>query len=243
MKQDIHPDYHAIKIVMTDGSEFTTRSTWGKEGDVMHLDIDPKSHPAWTGGQQHLLDRGGRVSRFQKKFSGFLKTDEKEGRGKEGRQKIKRKNKPAHSASCPATKNPAAMPKRGVFGTSAADRWRPTRRSRSLRAEGRLQQAELALDRIDRRRPGRRRRDCGWWRRAGALCFAASATARSARAALCGSNSMLLGSWVSAADSLTLVFSLLAWASDISPSLTARCSSSQEASCISRVVSRMLSVA
>jgi large subunit ribosomal protein L31 len=73
MKQDIHPDYHAIKIVMTDGSEFITRSTWGKENDVMHLDIDPKSHPAWTGGQQQLMDRGGRVSRFQKKFSGFIK--------------------------------------------------------------------------------------------------------------------------------------------------------------------------
>jgi len=77
MKQDIHPGYHTIKVVMTDGSEFTTRSTWGKEGDVMHLDIDPKSHPAWTGGQQHLVDRGGRLSRFQKKFSGFLKADEK----------------------------------------------------------------------------------------------------------------------------------------------------------------------
>jgi large subunit ribosomal protein L31 len=77
MKQDIHPDYHTIKVVMTDGSEFTTRSTWGKEGDVMHLDIDPKSHPAWTGGQQQLVDRGGRLSRFQKKFSGFLKTEEK----------------------------------------------------------------------------------------------------------------------------------------------------------------------
>jgi large subunit ribosomal protein L31 len=77
MKQDIHPEYHAIKVVMTDGSEFTTRSTWGKAGDVLHLDIDPKSHPAWTGGQQQILDRGGRVSRFQKKFSGFLKSDEK----------------------------------------------------------------------------------------------------------------------------------------------------------------------
>ena len=77
MKSDIHPDYHTIKVVMTDGSEFTTRSTWGKEGDVMHLDIDPKSHPAWTGGQQQLLDRGGRLSRFQKKFSGFLKEDGK----------------------------------------------------------------------------------------------------------------------------------------------------------------------
>src|SRR5262245_17072683 len=75
MKPDIHPDYHTVKIVMTDGTEFTTRTTWGKPGDVMRLDIDPKSHPAWTGGQQQLLDRGGRLSRFQKKFSGFLKKE------------------------------------------------------------------------------------------------------------------------------------------------------------------------
>ena len=46
-----------------------------KEGDKLNLDIDPKSHPAWTGGSQQMLDRGGRVSRFQKKFSGFLKKD------------------------------------------------------------------------------------------------------------------------------------------------------------------------
>src|SRR5262249_52628952 len=59
------------KVVMTDGTEFTTRSTWGKEGDTMHLDIDPKSHPAWTGGQQQLVDRGGRLSRVQKKVSGI----------------------------------------------------------------------------------------------------------------------------------------------------------------------------
>jgi large subunit ribosomal protein L31 len=74
MKPDTHPDYHLVKVVMTDGTEFTTRTTWGKPGDTLHLDIDPKSHPAWTGGQQHLIDRGGRLSRFQKKFSGFLKT-------------------------------------------------------------------------------------------------------------------------------------------------------------------------
>jgi large subunit ribosomal protein L31 len=73
MKTDIHPNYHTVKVIMTDGTEFTTRSTYGKEGDTIHLDIDPKSHPAWTGGQQQLLDRGGRLSRFQKKFSGFLK--------------------------------------------------------------------------------------------------------------------------------------------------------------------------
>ena len=70
-KPDIHPEYHSIKVVMTDGTEFTTRTTWGKEGDTLRLDIDPKSHPAWTGGQQQLVDRGGRVSRFQKKFAGL----------------------------------------------------------------------------------------------------------------------------------------------------------------------------
>src|ERR1700756_2965893 len=79
MKPKTHPDYHTIKVVMTDGTEFETRSTWGKAGDTMHLDIDPKSHPAWTGGQQHLVDRGGRVSRFPKKVSGFFK--KKGGRG------------------------------------------------------------------------------------------------------------------------------------------------------------------
>jgi large subunit ribosomal protein L31 len=71
MKPEIHPGYHAIKVVMTDGTEFQTRSTWGKPGDTMHLDIDPKSHPAWTGGAQQLVDRGGRLSRFQKRFSGL----------------------------------------------------------------------------------------------------------------------------------------------------------------------------
>jgi large subunit ribosomal protein L31 len=75
MKPDTHPDYHSVKVVMTDGTEFTTRTTWGKPGDTLRLDIDPKSHPAWTGGQQQLLDRGGRLSRFQKKFSGFLKKE------------------------------------------------------------------------------------------------------------------------------------------------------------------------
>jgi len=75
MKTEIHPDYHTITVVMTDGTEYQTRSTWGKEGDKLNLDIDPKSHPAWTGGTQQVLDRGGRVSRFQKKFSGFLKKD------------------------------------------------------------------------------------------------------------------------------------------------------------------------
>lgn len=72
MKQDIHPDYHEITVIMTDGSSFKTRSTWGKPGDELRLDVDPISHPAWTGGEQKLLDRGGRLSRFKNKFEGFL---------------------------------------------------------------------------------------------------------------------------------------------------------------------------
>jgi large subunit ribosomal protein L31 len=72
MKKDGHPDYHRITVVMTNGSEFTTYSTYGAEGDKLHLDIDPNSHPAWTGGNQQLVDRGGRLSRFKKKFEGFL---------------------------------------------------------------------------------------------------------------------------------------------------------------------------
>ena len=64
MKAEIHPDYHFITIKMTDGTEYQTRSTWGKEGDTMNLGIDSKSHPAWTGGQQQLIARGGPLSRF-----------------------------------------------------------------------------------------------------------------------------------------------------------------------------------
>lgn len=70
MKKDIHPEYHEITVQMTDGSTFTTRSTWGKEGDVLKLDIDPKSHPAWTG-VHRLLDSGGQLAKFNKRFSNF----------------------------------------------------------------------------------------------------------------------------------------------------------------------------
>ena len=40
-EKEIHPDYHEITVVMTDGSEFQTRSTWGNLGDIMKLDITP----------------------------------------------------------------------------------------------------------------------------------------------------------------------------------------------------------
>ncbi|MGH6929219.1 MAG: 50S ribosomal protein L31 [Dongiaceae bacterium] len=70
MKKGIHPDYHEINVVMTDGSSFKTRSTMGKAGDTIRLDIDPKSHPAWTG-VHRLVDSGGQLAKFNKRFQGI----------------------------------------------------------------------------------------------------------------------------------------------------------------------------
>lgn len=67
MKKDIHPDYHEINVVMTDGTTYKTRSTWGQPGDTIKLDIDSKSHPAWTG-KHRLIDSGGQVAKFNKRF-------------------------------------------------------------------------------------------------------------------------------------------------------------------------------
>lgn len=71
MKKDIHPDYHMIDVKLTDGTVVQMKSTWGKEGEQISLDIDPSTHPAWTGGTSRLMDTGGRVSRFKKKYEGL----------------------------------------------------------------------------------------------------------------------------------------------------------------------------
>lgn len=70
MKAEGHPDYHEITVIMTDGSTYKTHSTWGKAGDTMRLEIDSKSHPAWTG-VQRILDTGGQVAKFNKRFQGI----------------------------------------------------------------------------------------------------------------------------------------------------------------------------
>ncbi len=70
MKAEIHPDYHEITVQLTDGSQYKTRSTWGKEGDVMKLDVDPLSHPAWQGGTGKVVEKG-QLSKFEKRFGNF----------------------------------------------------------------------------------------------------------------------------------------------------------------------------
>lgn len=73
MKTETHPDYHFITVQMTDGTTYQTRSTWGKEGDTLHLEIDPTTHPAWTGGTRQIQE-GGQVARFNKRFGGLSLT-------------------------------------------------------------------------------------------------------------------------------------------------------------------------
>ena len=71
MRSGIHPEYHTIDVRMTDGTVIQMKTTWGKEGDTMNLEIDPLSHPAWTGGGTRILDTGGRVSKFKNKYAGL----------------------------------------------------------------------------------------------------------------------------------------------------------------------------
>ena len=68
---DFHPDYHEIEVTMTDGKSFKTRSTWGKKGDNLRLEVDPKTHPAWTGGKAQINATEGRVERFNRRFKGL----------------------------------------------------------------------------------------------------------------------------------------------------------------------------
>jgi large subunit ribosomal protein L31 len=71
MKANTHPDYHEITIVQTDGSEYKTRSCFGKPGDVLRLDVDPMSHPAWQGGTTRVVEKQ-QLKKFESKYGSFL---------------------------------------------------------------------------------------------------------------------------------------------------------------------------
>lgn len=102
MKKDTHPDYHKITVEMTDGTTFETRSTWGNEGDTLKLDIDPSSHPAWIGGGVKILDRDGRVGKFNKKFEGFLGETSKKTQASEPAKEAPAEENPAEESALEA---------------------------------------------------------------------------------------------------------------------------------------------
>ncbi len=93
MKAEGHPDYHEITVVQSDGTKYKTRSVWGKAGDEMRLDIDPKNHPAWQGGAQKVIEKG-QLKKFESRFGSFLSGGMGEGgEAKEGGAKKDAKGK------------------------------------------------------------------------------------------------------------------------------------------------------
>ena len=64
MKQGIHPEYQTATVKCACGNEFETRST---KSDL-RVDICSKCHPFFTG-KQKLVDTGGRVDRFNRRFN------------------------------------------------------------------------------------------------------------------------------------------------------------------------------
>jgi large subunit ribosomal protein L31 len=65
MKADIHPNYKEINVVCSCGNEFTTGSTLGRE---LHVEVCSACHPFYTG-QQKMVDSGGRVDKFRKRYA------------------------------------------------------------------------------------------------------------------------------------------------------------------------------
>ncbi len=65
MKPDIHPQYVETTATCTCGNTFTTRST--AQNGVIHAEVCSQCHPFYTG-KQKILDTGGRVARFEKRF-------------------------------------------------------------------------------------------------------------------------------------------------------------------------------
>jgi large subunit ribosomal protein L31 len=65
VKSEIHPEYVVTSVTCTCGNTFETRST-AKNGAI-HADVCSNCHPFYTG-KQKILDTGGRVARFEKRF-------------------------------------------------------------------------------------------------------------------------------------------------------------------------------
>lgn len=67
MKADIHPKYALVKVTCSCGATFETQSTLGKP--ELSVEVCSACHPFYTG-KQRLLDAGGRVDRFRKRYGG-----------------------------------------------------------------------------------------------------------------------------------------------------------------------------
>jgi large subunit ribosomal protein L31 len=66
MKADIHPKYTEVKATCSCGNVINTRSTICKD---FLVEVCSACHPFYTG-KQKILDSGGRIDRFNKRFAG-----------------------------------------------------------------------------------------------------------------------------------------------------------------------------
>jgi large subunit ribosomal protein L31 len=67
MKKDIHPDYKEIKVIMSDGTEFTTRSTMNTKDGIYKSEVDSKNHPFYNENQS-FKKKAGQIDRFNKRY-------------------------------------------------------------------------------------------------------------------------------------------------------------------------------
>jgi len=65
MKAEIHPKYYQSTVRCNCGNEFTTGST----KEAIRIEVCSKCHPFYTGSQKMLIEAGGRVERFKKKYN------------------------------------------------------------------------------------------------------------------------------------------------------------------------------
>ncbi len=70
MKKNIHPAYKELKIIMSDGTEFATRSTY--QGEKLLLDVDFRKHHAWKGGIVSANANASQIADFNKKFGSIF---------------------------------------------------------------------------------------------------------------------------------------------------------------------------
>jgi large subunit ribosomal protein L31 len=95
MKQGVHPDYQIATVHCSCGNTFQTRSTKSE----LRVEVCSNCHPFYTG-KQKLLDAGGRVERFQKKYANRP-------------QPAQRPTPPAETETTPAAAEETAEPAEG----------------------------------------------------------------------------------------------------------------------------------
>jgi large subunit ribosomal protein L31 len=98
MKAGIHPEYKQIMVTCTCGNTFETRSTIGQD---LQVEVCSNCHPFYTG-KQKVVDTGGRVDKFRKKYAVAPKVEAKPEVKAEGKPEVKAAAKPTAKSAAKA---------------------------------------------------------------------------------------------------------------------------------------------